>query len=256
MLAESVGVTEINDIPSGHTFLDFNAPLSDARADRLIDGLAPLRDCTVIDLGCGWAELLLRALAGEPTARGIGVDSDAEAIARGRANAAARGLADRVTLHSADVTSWPTAAADVVITVGASHAWGGTAHALDAARAHLRPGGRLLFGDGCWEREPTPAALAGLGAEPDDLLTLPDIVDLAVQTGYRPLDVCTASLDEWDAFESRWCAGRERWLLAHPHAPDAAEVRAVVDEHRTGWLRGYRGQLGFAYLTLAVPPRE
>lgn len=242
------------EAPSGHTFLDFNAPLSDERAGRLIAGLAPLRDCRIVDLGCGWAELLLRAVAAEPTAVAVGVDEDADAISRGSANAEARGLGERVTLHCADVTTWQPAGADVLIVIGASHAWGGTAQALGAARAHLRPGGRLLFGDGFWEREPTPAALAGLGAEPGELPALPELVDLAVAAGYRPLAICTAGIDEWDSFESRWCAGRERWLLAHPDAPNAGEVRAVVDEHRAGWLGGYRGQLGFAYLTLAVPP--
>jgi hypothetical protein len=67
------------------------------------------------------------------------------------------------------------------------------------------------------------------------------------------LSVSVANSDEWDSFETRFCAGRERWLLEHPDAPDAAEVRAAVDNHRNGWLHGYRGVLGFAYLTLVRP---
>ena len=35
-----------------------------------------------------------------------------------------------------------------------------------------------------------------------------------------------------------------------PDHPDAAEIRQDVDEHRSYWLRGYRGLMGFAYLTL------
>lgn len=241
------------DVPSGHTFLDFNAPLSDERARRLVEGVGPPAGGRVVDLGCGWAELLLRALAAEPTATGIGVDNDAEAIARGSANADTRGLAERVALHCADAASWPAADADALIMVGASHAWGGTVAALRAARTHLRPGGLLLFGEGFWEREPTPAALAALDAEPDELTTLAGLVELTLDAGYRPLDICTANTDEWDSFESRWCAGRERWLLEHPEAPHAAHVRAEVDQHRDGWLRGYRGILGFAHLTLALP---
>ena len=35
--------------------------------------------------------------------------------------------------------------------------------------------------------------------------------------------------------------------------PSADELRAQADAHRQGWLHGYRGVLGFAYLTLGVP---
>jgi hypothetical protein len=95
--------------------------------------------------------------------------------------------------------------------------------------------------------------MAALEAGSDEFPSLAGLVDLALHSGFRLLSLSVANADEWDSFESRWCAGRERWLLEHPDAPDAAEVRALVDEHRTGWLHGYRGFLGFAYLTLALP---
>ena len=238
--------------PSGHTHLAFNAPLSDAHAAGLLDTLQPLVGAHVVDLGCGWGEFLLRLLEVEPTATAAGVDTDGEAIERGRANASDRGLDDRVQLVEGDATAWSGEPADVVLAVGVSHAWGGPSQTLKAVRAHLKPGGIVLLGDQIWERTPTPQALDALGAREDECGTLGDLTDSAIACGYRPLALSTADLHEWDAFESRWCAGRERWLLAHPDAPDADEVRAVVDRHRNAWLHGYRGVLGFAYLTLAV----
>jgi uncharacterized protein YbjT (DUF2867 family) len=65
---------------------------------------------------------------------------------------------------------------------------------------------------------PTPDVLAGLVGKPNDFGSLADLVDLAIDNGFRPLAVSMANTDEWDTFESRWCAGRERWLLAHPDA--------------------------------------
>jgi cyclopropane fatty-acyl-phospholipid synthase-like methyltransferase len=169
-----------------HTDLDFNSPLSDARVSRLIRTLQPLDGARVVEVGCGWAELLLRIAAAQPSAHAAGIDTDEAAIEHGRANAAARGLSDRVDLQVADALKWDAPAADVAICVGASHAWGGTAAALDALRLLVRPGGRVL-------------------------------------------------------------------LLANPDDPEAERVRAKADEHRKRWLRGYRGVLGFAYLTLARP---
>ncbi len=244
-----------DDSPSGHTYLDFNAPLSDEHARELVQSLQPVAGACVVDFGCGWAELLLRVLAVEPAARAIGIDVDAAAIARGRANARARGLHDRVQLEEADLASWAGEMADVAIAIGVSHAWNGAGAALDALKARVKPGGRLLYGDGIWEQPPTAGALAALEAAPGDFGTLADLVDLAIERGFRVLSVSVASLAEWDSFESRWCAGRERWLLEHPDAPDAGAVRAFVDDHRDGWLRGYRKILGFAYLTLATGER-
>jgi len=237
-----------------HGDLDFNAPMSAAHVRELITTLRPLPGASIVDLGCGWAELLLRILEDEPTAHGVGVDDDAAAIARARANAETRGVHDRLQLQCADATGWSDTT-DVAIVIGASHAWGGTRETLSAVRPLLRPGGRLLLGEGIWEQPPTPPALAALDAQPDDFTTLGGLVDLCLQCGYRLLALSIATLNEWDHFESRYCAGRERWLLQHPDAPNATDVRTEIDTHRNGWLHGYRGILGFAYLTLAVDTR-
>ncbi len=241
---------------AAYALLDFNAPLSDARAAELIAGLLPLDGAHVVDLGCGWAELLLRTLAAAPTATGIGVDRDTVALARGRENAAARGLSDRVSLVEGDVAGWAGGDgepfADAVIAIGVSHAWGGARPMLQGMRRLLRPDDRLLIGDGFWEQEPTPAAIAALNPTPDEFRPLAHLVDLALASGYTMVNVSVASLDEWDSFESRWLAGKEQWLSDHADATEADDVRRAIEDHRSGWLHGYRSVLGFAYLTLVA----
>lgn len=241
---------DIADI--SHSRLTFKSPLSAGHAARLVEAVRPLDGAHVLDLGCGRGELLAHLVAAAPDASGVGVDTHAAAIGHARAAAAAWGLAGRVDLTVADAATH-TGTGDVVVCLGARHAWTDTRRALEVLRARLRPGGRLLFGEAFWERPPTPGELSGLGADSDELGSLPDLVDLALDTGYRMLDLSVAGGEEWDAFESGWCAGLEHWLLGNPEHPDAPEVRRAVDEHRSGWLRGYRGVLGFAYLVLAVP---
>ena len=61
-------------------------PLSQTRADTLVgflaDGLAAAAHPLVLDVGCGWAELLLQVLDAVPSATGIGVDANPDAIAQ------------------------------------------------------------------------------------------------------------------------------------------------------------------------------
>jgi trans-aconitate methyltransferase len=237
----------------------FHGPLSEERAARLIRGLEPLDGKHVIDVGCGWAEFLLRTLEAAPTATGTGVDRAAADIAHAQANADARGLTTRVSLHVADVQQWqPEKPADVVIVNGATQVWGGdplqhTENALSAARKLLNPQGKLLLGEGFWERQPTEEQLAAMPVPRDQYRTLAGLVDLAHEHGYRLLAAEQASLDEWDVFENGHGQAWERWLRDNPDSPHAEEIRAKADRQRNYRLHGWRGTMGLAYLTLQAP---
>lgn len=132
------------------------------RGPRIICTLQPPAGAQVVEIGCGWAELLLRIATSGPTVTCVGIDIDTEAIEHGRAQAVARGFDDRVELDVADASQKAIEGADIAICVGASHAWGATPAALDALRQMVRPGGRVLFGEGFWLRKPTDAAVAAL----------------------------------------------------------------------------------------------
>lgn len=235
-----------------YDYLDFNAPMSRARADAIAAALARDEPSTVLDVGCGWGELLLRTVAACPGATGRGVDSDHGLIARGRDNAQARRLQDRVTLVEGDADA-ERVPVDVVICVGADHAFGDQRAALGELWPRVMPGGRLLFGTGFWERPPTEAEAGSVGLTPESLTDLAGLVDLALGQGFRPLHTQTANRDEWEQFESGYLADWEEWLLRHGEHPDAEGIRVRADTHRGEWLHGWRDVLGFAYLTLGRP---
>jgi len=66
------------------------------------------------DLGCGWGELLLRILDAVPGAVGTGIDLSAADLARGRDNAAARGLASRVSFAEESAVGTARGPADLL----------------------------------------------------------------------------------------------------------------------------------------------
>lgn len=225
----------------------WNTPLSEEHAARLLERLEVGRRHSLLDLGCGWGELLLRAVAGRArSGTAVGVDIDVDLLARGRAAAAARGLDDRVTFLQARAEQWDEPA-DRVLCIGASHAWGGARRALPALARLVTPGGRMLFGDGIWESPPTVSARELFG---EDVLPEPELRRLIVAAGWRVLSHSRAELDEWDAFEGAWRAGREQWRLAHAGDPRSAAVAAELAERLTEYVDVYRGVLGFTYFVL------
>jgi SAM-dependent methyltransferase len=234
--------------------LDFNAPLSAARADRFVRDLAERSPRQVIDFGCGWGELLLRILRAAPRAAGTGVDTHGPDIERAQSAANARGLGRRATFVTGPAQELP-GTADLVINIGAYHAFGAIPTALAELRQRLNPGGVLLFGAEFWEHPPPPDRLARMwdGITADDLMFLPDVVDSAVEAGFRPLRIETVTRGEWEDYESGLAADGEDWLLANPGDPEAEELRNRLDAQRAIWLRGHRDLFGFAYLTLGVP---
>lgn len=242
------------DGPARYGHLDCNSPIAAWRLDRQVEECAAAQPRVIVDIGCGWGELLQRVTAKVPGAKAYGIDSDAELLQRGRAGAAARGIADRLEFVEYRGEQW-TEPADLVICIGAVHAFGTGADALRELYKIVEPGGRLLIGDGIWNRLPTEAEVAAMwpGTTVDEWQLLPEFVDTAIEAGFRPLRVEAVERSEMDDFESQFLADREVWLLANPGHPRADEIREQADAHRNWWLRGHRGPWGFAYLTLGRP---
>lgn len=234
--------------------LTFNSPLSSPRGYALIEELGLAHGSRIGDLGCGWAELLLRALERVPGTTGEGIDTDAAGLARGRRNALERGLAGRVTLDEGDAGTWTAriGAFDALLCVGSTHALGGTDRALVAMRRMLRQGGRALLGEGFWATAPTPQALTALGARPEDLADLDGLTARAEAAGLRTLVVEAVTQDEWDDFQALSSAGLQDVIRAQPGSASAAHARELIEQRRAAYEDGYRGVLGFAYLVLAA----
>ncbi len=221
-----------------HGGLTFNAPLSEERARTLVEALPISPGHHVLDLGCGWGELLLRILAAHPATTGTGVDTDRDALDRGVRLAAQRGLYERVEFVEADAATFADVA-DVVVCVGASHAFGGTDDALHALRESVTTGGRVLIGNAFWASEPSAATLEVIG----ELPRLDELRSAAPKAGFRIERDEVSTLAEWDAFETGWRAGLEASVL-----PEAA---TFAQERRRQYEDGYRSAIGFSWLVLA-----
>lgn len=220
------------------------APVSEGRARALLSRLSPPPNGRVLDLGCGSGVWLTELLALRQDLTGVGVD-----IALPPDLAEHRG--DRITWVEADAARYEGEPVDVVLCIGASHAFGGLGPTLDAARQHLRPGGQLLLGDALWERPPSTAAQEALQAGPEEFPDLPGLLAQARASGFEPGYGHVSSLEEWDDYEWSWTGSLTEWALREaPTAAEREDALAVAQRHRDEWLGGYRGELGFVFVVL------
>jgi cyclopropane fatty-acyl-phospholipid synthase-like methyltransferase len=223
------------------------APLSDESVRRLLGRAVRCGDERLLDLGCGGGEWLLRALTEHPAVRGEGIDVSAHALARAEKAATALGVRDRLVLQQREAAEYTSADPfDVVLCVGATHAFGGLVPTLTAVEEHLAPGGCVLVGDGFWEQPPSREAVDTLG-ELEDLST---IIDRVTRAGWIPVYGHISTRHELDDYEWSWTGTLASWALDRPEDADSAEALAVASAHRDEWLRAYRSAFGFVSLVL------
>jgi len=228
-----------------YQWLNFNSPMTDETADRLVAQLAATEPSQIVDIGCGWAELLLRLLEACPTASGHGIDHNEALIERAIRNATKRSVLPRVTFSS---TPDPSTPRDLVLCVGSEHIFGTYVQALSELRTMVRPGGTLLLGAQIWERPPTDELVEAMGEVPD----LTQLLSTAATLGWRPLDLKVASADDWDHFEFGFLKDWEHLVMSPVTSAEAEAARRAADRHRQNYLQR-RGIFGFAFVTLGWP---
>ncbi|MFJ9469295.1 SAM-dependent methyltransferase [Streptomyces caniferus] len=230
-----------------HADHPIKAPVDDDSVRRLLERGLPRGDERVLDLGCGGGEWLLRALALHPQLHAEGVDLSADDLAQARQASVRRDVGQRLVLHHQDARSFSSPHAfDLVLSVGAAHAFGGLLPTLAAAREHLAPGGHVLIGDGFWEREPSPEAVEMLG----DFGDLATTVDRVVDDGWTPVHGHVSTRAELDDYEWACWGSLAAWALDHPADPDGPQALQTAGTRRSEWLRGYRDSWGFVCLVL------
>jgi len=206
-----------------HSGMPFANPMSEAAVNAAIAALPLPSYPVVLDTGCGNGEILLRTLQAHAPASGIGVDLDADAVAE--ANERAVGLPARFELRdAATIDGW----FDAAINVGASHAHGGFPAALKALKS-LAP--VAMYGEGFWQKPPSPEFLAALGgATVDELSDLDGLRAEIRDAGFHIAHESLATEHDWACYEEALAASAEdprhtRHRRLRP--PDSPPTRAA-----------------------------
>src|SRR5215831_1912623 len=140
---------------------------------QLLEQLNLRGDERILDVGCGRGAVLLLAAERLTKGRAVGVDlwrrgdQSGNSLEATQRNAVTEGVAERVELHTADMTALPCHdnSFDVVVSNLAVHNVKGSRvrrKAIEEIVRVLRPGGRLMIADIFWIRE-YEEYLIGLG---------------------------------------------------------------------------------------------
>lgn len=227
-----------------HPGLRYINPISSAKVEEMIELLGLNAESSVLDIGSGKAELLIR-LVERYQVKALGLELDASYIQEAREQAAARIAAGKLELRECDALTFDPGATlfDLASCVGACHIYGGLRPTLEHLARWVRPGGKVLVGDGYWKKEPAPEYLAALQTTRDELQTHADNVATGFSLGLTPMYASVCNDDEWDRFE--WLHLHERYAYRKPDDPGMPSLIAELHAWRDIYLRWGRDTLGF-----------
>ena len=225
-----------------------------------IEAAIALTDLTpgarALDIGCGNASVSIR-LAERFGLSVEAVEIDPAIIDLARDRVVSAGLDRRVILRkgaSPDVlaTSSPY---DLIVALGVIEPTGPGVRApramLEGLRAHLSPGGWLLWGDLVWLDEP-PGPLRQL-VELNNLYTDHDGWRAAADAaGFEVVSAALSTQARWDRYGDTMQAAVSAWLDAHPTHPDAPAIAGRAHQLKLMFDFG-RGVMGFGLYLLRNP---
>ena len=226
-----------------HDGLPFANPLDPAAIDAAIAALDLPAGARVLDIGCGYGELLVRIKQAHPHVTTIGIEP-----ARQWAEAARERGVDEVREAMLEEAAPGPEELDLVCCLASSHAIGSWDRALAAMAGWTRPGGLGLVGEGFWARTPTPAYLEILGgATEDELPTHDGLLAGAADGGWTVVAEAVAAPEDWARYEETLIANGEKAL----GFDDDENLRLWVQAAKTRWHHpDGRDTLGFSLLTL------
>ena len=211
---------------AGSGALTHNAPLSEHRATGLIKAISSWGATNVVDFGCGEGAFASAIAESGTSAHVLGIDTIDTFVEAASIDSAA-------TFEVADASTW-SGSCDVAISIGSSHAFGGTE--LMFERFTELGASHVVIGDGFWAVEPDEWCMEIFGEMPRGLDA---VAAEAVELGWDVIELEASTIEEWDAFERDWGDGVRG--VGTPVAHSFADLRWAEYQR-------YRGTLGFSWL--------
>lgn len=235
-----------------HKNLVYANPVSVAKMEQVYDLLNLSAQHSVLDIGTGKAEVLIR-LVERYGVTATGVDRLPEFVELARTEANTRIAPGKLTMHQIEAyaLSAPPESFDLTICIGATAAYGNLTQTLAELKNLTKLGGQILVGELYWKQTPSPDYLEAFGVRQNEYTDYAGNIGQGTAQGLTPLYTVTCSEDDFDAYEWTRIQAIETYARQHPDDPDVPELLKRIRWWRDLYLRWGRETLGFGlYLYL------
>jgi SAM-dependent methyltransferase len=239
-----------------HANHHFSSPVSVEMLERVLALSGLEKGWRAVDLGCGPAAMALH-LAERYGVSVEAVDRSAAMLSLARARADAHRAGKRLSFHQAESMDYLAQAepCDLLMAVGAGVLVPGAADnaaQLSALAKGVRSGGRILWGEIFWKREPSPMLRASTGPVAALYASHADYVAAGEAAGLTPLYAAVSTDQDWDEYAWRYSSAVEAYADANGGDPEAQAMRQRIAGWRRIYLAEGRETLGFGLYLFAV----
>ncbi|MEM7331218.1 MAG: class I SAM-dependent methyltransferase [Chloroflexota bacterium] len=225
----------------------FNSPLHETKANRLIEQFNLKPNSSVLEIGCGDGEFLVR-VAEKYKIDGLGIDANEQLIEKAQNKSNQRLKLSNLQFLTQDATTFSSERRvyDLIICIGSEFIFGGYEAALKKLKLLLTEDGLLLMGTIFWKQQPADEYLQLMGNKNPHFNHL-STVEKAVHQGFIPLYICRSNDDEWDDFESSFT--QRNYLDALKSSSSDGRAKQIEDlfKWQSGYLKWGTNTMGFGY---------
>ena|GEM_PF-832459 len=196
-----------------HHSMQICNPMTCAQLDEVVEATEPDAGHHVVDMACGYGEVLFR-MAAQREINGTGVDLSPWMIASAAAQTPVRapnGTLQWVLGEARDF--YPQHRADIAVCIGAEWVWHDFSGTAKALAARVAPGGAVVIGAA---RLHTTADADRVRSERGVVETIDDQRELLATHGLVPVHRVDPDDAGWDAYLARTAQAAAAWAVTHP----------------------------------------
>ncbi len=191
----------------GYANHEFYNPISKAKIERVLNLLDLDESSSVIDIGSGKCEILIRLIE-KYNIVGTGIELYEGFIKE----------AETYFNNNQDVQY------DMGICIGSTHALCNLENTLKQLNKTVKTGGYILIGESYWKSEPPTEYLDALGIDESGLNTHYGNIQKAEELGLVSLWSSVASDDDWDEYEGLYAMSIENYCYKNIEDEDVGEM--------------------------------